>query len=178
MLGFGTVLSPDSGCGYFGNSPGYTCPESGGLYVNLGGDVIFNHRYGAGFDVAWRGGQGNYENSGEPYRPVLWEFNGVYQPRVSKKFGVDLFGGIGVQSARFYTNGYSCVSYLYCTDYTSSNHFLIGLGGGVRYYFFHALFVRPEVHYYYIVGNTKVFSSSNVVRVGASIGYTIGGPNH
>jgi hypothetical protein len=50
------------------------------------------------------------------------------------------------------------------------------LGGGVRYYVWHRLpnvYVRPEVHYYHIQNNVE-FNSSNLFRVGASIGYTFG----
>jgi len=186
MIGFGTVTSPsNSTCGYFGGAGGnYVCPEKGGLYINLGGDVIFHQRLGAAFDVAWRGGQGAYQGSGatgqagQPYRPILFDFNGVYQPNISKKLGADVFGGIGWQSTRFYGYTYNtnCVYFGAC--YTSTNHFLIDGGAGLRYYFWHALFIRPEFHYYYIVGNTDTFSSSNIIRVGASIGYTIGGPDH
>ena len=178
MLGFGTITSPSSnGCGYFGGSGNYVCPEKGGLYVNIGGDVIFHRRYGAAFDIDWRGGQGNYENTGQPYRPILFDFNGVYQPRISKRVGADLMGGIGWQSTRFYNFNYStsCIYFYAC--YTSSNHFLIDAGAGVRYYFWHNAFIRPEVRYYYIMNNTTDFSSNNVIRLGASIGYTIGGPD-
>lgn len=178
-LGFGTITSPNSnGCGYFGGSGNYVCPEKGGLYVDLGGDVIFRHRYGAGFDVDWRGSQGNYQNTGQPYRPILFAFNGIYQPNISKKLGADLLGGIGWQSTRFYNFNYStsCIYFYAC--YTSSNHFLIDAGAGVRYYFWHSVFIRPEFRYYYIKNNTTDFSSNNVIRVGASIGYTIGGQDH
>jgi hypothetical protein len=51
---------------------------------------------------------------------------------------------------------------------------MVDLGGGIRYYVWNHVFVRPEVRYYHIVNNTDVFSSDNVFRVGASIGYTIG----
>jgi hypothetical protein len=36
------------------------------------------------------------------------------------------------------------------------------------------MFLRPEVRYYHIVNNGDNFTSDNVFRVGASIGYTIG----
>jgi hypothetical protein len=149
-------------------------PEKGGFYPSIGADVIFHKRIGFGFDVAWRGGQGNYAGLGIPYRPILFDFNGVYQPKLSKKAGLDLMGGIGWQSTRFY--GYqptsSCVYFGAC--YVSSNHFLVDVGGGIRYYVWGHVFLRPEVHYYHIVNNTTDFSNNNVVRVGASIGYTIG----
>lgn len=151
------------------------CPEKGGFYADINADVIFHKREGFEFDAAWKGSQGAYGGTGgQPYRPLLFSFNGMYQPRLSKKAGIDLLGGIGWQSTRFYgyqpTSG--CVYFGAC--YVSSNHFLVDVGGGLRYYVWGHVFVRPEARFYHIVNNTDVFSNSNVVRVGASIGYTIG----
>jgi hypothetical protein len=174
MFGFGTAMSPGAAaCG--GTSSGnFACPEKGGLYTNISADVIFKRRVGFGFDAAWRSSQGNYGGLGIPYRPILFDFNGVYQPRLSKKAGLDLMAGIGWQSTRFYgyTPTFSCQALGAC--YTSSNHFLVDIGGGIRYYVWGHVFVRPEAHYYKIMNNTDDFTSGNVVRVGASIGYTIG----
>jgi hypothetical protein len=50
----------------------------------------------------------------------------------------------------------------------------VDVGAGIRYYAYGHLFIRPEVHVYHILNNTDVFTNNNVVRVGASIGYTIG----
>jgi hypothetical protein len=173
MIGFGTALSPGAaGCGV--NPGNFTCPEKGGLYMNLGADVIFHKHVGFGFDAAWKASQGNYGGFGIPYRPILFDLNGVYAPRLSKTVGVDFMGGIGWQSTRFY--GYqptsNCVFFGAC--YTSSNHFLVDLGAGVRYYVWGHAFVRPEVRYYHVLNNGDNFSSGNVIRIGASIGYTIG----
>jgi len=174
MLGFGTVTSPGSTACGAQSSGNFACPEKGGLYPNLSFDVIFHKRVGFGFDAAWRGSQGNYGGLGIPYRPILFDFNGVYQPRLSKKAGLDLMGGIGWQSTRFYgyTPTFSCQALGAC--YTSSNHFLVDIGGGIRYYVHGHIFVRPEAHYYKIFNNTADFTSDNVVRIGGSIGYTIG----
>jgi hypothetical protein len=172
MIGFGTVMSSGSS-----NCTQGSCfvPEKGGLYTNISGDVVFKKRVGFNFEAAWKTSQGNYAGLGIPYRPILFDFNGLYQPQLSKKVGLDLMGGIGFQTTRFY--GYqptsSCVYFGAC--YSSSNHFLVDVGGGIRYYVWGHMFVRPEAHYYHIVNNTADFSSNNIVRVGASIGYTIGG---
>lgn len=174
MFGFGTVMSQNApACSYNATTGFPLCPERGGLYTNIGGDVIFHRRMGIGFDIDWRTRQGTYGISGQPYRPILWDFNGVYQPRLGKKAGLDLFAGIGWQSTRFYSGNYTCGAFS-CTNYTSSNHFLIDVGGGIRYYVWNHVFVRPEARYYYINNNTSDFTSNNVFRVGASIGYTIG----
>jgi len=173
MLGFGTVVSPGAAsCA----STGYVlCPEKGGLYINLGADVIFHRRVGFGFDAAWKASQGQYGGpGGQPFRPILFDFNGVYQPKLTKKVGADLMGGIGWQSTRFYgiVNTFGCFQLGQC--YQSSNHFLVDLGAGLRYYVWGHVFVRPEVRYYKVFNNTSDFTSGNIVRVGASIGYTIG----
>jgi hypothetical protein len=175
MLGFGTVMSPGaSSCTVDATTGQVNCPEKGGLYTNIGADVIFHRRFGFGFDTTWRSSQGNYGGLGIPFRPIIFDFNGVYQPRLSKKAGLDLMGGIGWQSTRFYgfTPTFSCEQLGAC--YQSSNHFLVDIGAGLRYYVWGHVFVRPEVRYYKVFNNTVDFTSGNVVHVGASIGYTIG----
>jgi len=174
-IGGGTLLSSGSSCTIDNNTGNLICPEKGGTYLNLGADVIFKNRIGAAFDVNWKASQGEFGGpGGQPYRPLLFTFNGVFQPRLSKKAGIDLFGGIGWQSTRFY--GYTptsgCVYFGAC--YVSSNHFLVDVGGGIRYYVWGHMFLRPEVRVYHILNNSDNFTSGNVIRVGASIGYTIG----
>jgi hypothetical protein len=82
--------------------------------------------------------------------------------------------GIGWQTTRFYGFQYttSCLTFGSC--YTSNNHFLEHFGGGLRYYVWGHVFIRPEAHFYHIMNNTDVFTNNNIIRVGASIGYTIG----
>jgi hypothetical protein len=149
--------------------------EKGGTYLNIGFDVVpFHHRLGFGFETAWRASQGA-DVYGQPYRPILYDFNAVFQPKLGKKLGADFMAGIGGQSTRFYTaNPTSCSYFSGCIYYVSSNHFMEHLGGGIRYYVWHHVFVRPEVHYYHVHNNTSDFTSNNLFRVGASIGYTIG----
>jgi hypothetical protein len=174
MLGFGTIMSPGASSCTAGAAGQVTCPERGGLYMNLGADVIFHRRMGFGFDAAWRASQGDYGGLGIPYKPLLFDFNGVYQPKLSKKAGLDLMAGLGWQSTRYYglVNTFGCYQLGQC--YQSSNHFLFDLGAGVRYYAWGHVFVRPEVRYYKIFNNSADFTSGNILRVGASIGYTIG----
>ncbi len=173
MIGGGTLLSssPATGLGNF-QQPA----EKGGAYINISGDVVtFKHRYGFGVETAWRASQGNYPDYEDTtYRPILTDFNAVFQPKITKKIGADLFGGIGVASTRFYVPEVTSCSYFSgCINYSSSDHFMEDLGGGLRYYVWNHFFVRPELHYYHIQNNVE-FNSNNVFRVGASIGYTIG----
>jgi hypothetical protein len=171
MFGGGTLLSSSNSNSSAGPS------ENGGTYLNIDGDVVgFKKRLGFNIGTAWRASQGDYgSGTGITFRPILTDFNALYQPRLGKKFGLDLFGGIGIASSRFYVPQIvSCNIGSGCINYTSSNHFMEDLGGGIRYYAWHHFFVRPEVHYYHIQSNTDQFNSNNAVRVGASIGYTIG----
>ncbi len=174
MIGFGTVMAPStSTCSTF--SPTCVGAEKGGLFTTLSGDVIFHKRIGFNFEASWRTKQG-LDQFQQLYRPILFDFNADYQPRITKKVGLDLLGGIGWQTTRFYGFQYTtnCLDFGSC--YTSNNHFLVDGGVGLRYYAYGNFFVRPEVHFYHILNNSDVFTNNNVIRVGASIGYTIGGP--
>jgi outer membrane protein with beta-barrel domain len=172
-FGFGTITSPGSASCSVNSSGFFVCPEKGGLYPNISADVIFRRRIGFAYDITWRGGQGAYPGTGQPYRPIINTFDAIYQPRISKKVGLDLKAGIGIQSTRFYSNQYVC-GFTGCINYNTSSHFLFNAGAGLRYYVWNHVFVRPEVVYYGIHNNTSDFSGSNVFRVGATIGYTIG----
>jgi hypothetical protein len=172
FLGGGTLVSsgscdPNTGL----------CPEKGGLYINLGGDVVFYKHLGVNVETAWRATQGVYISQELNYRPILTDFNLLFQPHLSKKAGLDLMAGIGSADTRFYAPGASSPGY---ANYVSTDHFMEHLGGGIRFYPWHHIFVRPEVHYYHIQNNNNLnnngyFSTNNVVRVGASVGYTFGG---
>ena len=168
FIGGGTLMSS--------SNPSGLPAEKGGLYINLGGDVVFYKHLGVNVETAWRATQDVYVAGQENYRPILTDFNLLYQPRLNKKVGFDLLAGIGAGDTRFYAPGPSCSG---CVNYVSTDHFMEHLGGGIRYYAWHHVFVRPEVHYYHIQSNNNInnngaFNSNNVVRVGASIGYTIG----
>ena len=59
-----------------------------------------------------------------------------------------------------------------CSTHLNSNHFLLHVSGGFSYRVWRNFFVRPEAHYYHIFNNTNDFHSDNVLRLGASVGYT------
>ncbi len=173
FMGGGTLLSSATTTGGFPS-------EKGGAYINIGGDVVFYKHFGVNVETAWRATQGPYgTGTGLNFRPILTDFNGLYQPHLGKKIGLDLMAGIGAADARFYLQGIG-QSLGYYNNYVSTDHFDEHLGAGIRYYVWHHLFVRPEIHYYHVQNNNSIqdngaFSSDNLVRVGASVGYTIGG---
>jgi hypothetical protein len=148
---------------------------SGGAYPAFSGDFLIHHNFGVQGEVAWRASQGDYAGFGIPYRPLLWDFNGIYAPRVGR-IGGELMAGIGALSSRFYQNQIvSCSSFIgSCTNYVSSNHFAVHVGGGIRLYVLHSVFVRPEAHYYFVRNADVDFTSNSVFRVGASLGVSFG----
>jgi hypothetical protein len=169
FMGGGTLESPSA-------SNGSNPSMSGGTYLNIGGDVLPIKHFGFNIETAWLATQGVYE-TGLNYRPILTDFNFLYQPHLGKKIGLDLMAGIGAADTRFYTPGASYAGY---ANYSSTDHFMTHLGGGIRFYVWRRVFVRPEVHYYYILDNNSptdngYFNSNSAVRVGASVGYTFGG---
>jgi len=146
---------------------------TGAAYPGFSGDVLFWHHVGIGGEVFWRASQAdNYLGSGFNYRPLFYDFNAVYSPKLASHTYLELVGGIGALSTRFYT-GTTCGPYS-CSNYQSSNHFDGDFGAGIKFYPKGGFFVRPEARVYLINNNTD-YSSWYVTRFGASIGYTFGG---
>jgi opacity protein-like surface antigen len=170
FIGGGSLFSSSSSNGGFPS-------EGGGLYLNLGGDVVVHNRVGFNVETAWRATQGVYVSGVENFRPILTDFNLLFQPKLGSHAGLDLMGGIGVGATRFYVPG---PSYAGVPNYASTDHFMEHLGAGIRYYVWKHIFVRPEIHYYHIQSNSSInnngaFNTDNVFRAGASVGYTFGG---
>jgi Outer membrane protein beta-barrel domain len=164
-VGGGTVFSPRNSSASVANLPP---PERGGVYPSVSANVRLKDHLGLNVEAAWRDKKANYYGY-ESYRPLLMDVNGLFQQRLTKRVGVDLLGGVGLASNRFYLPD-SCYAPA-GTCYTSGTHFMEHLGIGVRYYFWRRFFVRPEAHYYRIQDN-EGFHSDNLLRVGASLGYT------
>ena len=145
----------------------------GGGYPSFSGDFLFfgpRKMIGVGGEVTWRAHQ-NVDIFFEPYRPILYDFNVVVAPSLGKSAQVELQGGIGAESLRFYQPVFNC-TFFGCTNYSSSNHFLTHVGGGLRFYFFHNLFIRPEAHVYLIHNNFE-FAGPRVTRYAVSLGYSL-----
>jgi len=153
-------------------------PEKSGLYPGVSvthtfADLFgYKNRLGFNIEFAALARRGLYDGF-QGYRPILYDFNAVYQSHVDKKTAIDLMAGIGGERLLFYRQLGACVSPTGCQFMYNANHFLIDAGGDVRYTFWKRFFIRPEAHFYRIVNNYE-FHSGNVVRLGASIGYTFG----
>lgn len=168
-FGLSTVNGPSAS-----SATGNYAPQNigGGAYINFSGDYLMWHSFGVGGQISWRASQ-NLWGGQLPYRPIFYDFNGVYAPRISKNLGVELQGGIGAESVRFYTGNVTCSAFSGCSNYQSTNHFLGHFGGGVRLYAKGNFFIRPEAHVY-LVRNNFEFSGARATRYGMSIGYSWG----
>lgn len=156
------------------NSGNFFAPTmGGGTYLNFSGDFLLRHHLGMEGEIAWRAHQNLYQGY-QPYRPLFYDFGGIWSQRFNRYFGAEASAGIGAESLRFYNNYYTCGFITGCTNYTSSNHFMGAFGAGLKIYPWHNVFVRPEARLY-LIRNNYEFNSNHVLRAGVSIGYTFGG---
>ncbi len=103
-----------------------------------------------------------------PFRPIFFDFNAVYSPKLASHAYLELTGGIGAIDNRIYCQG--CGNG-YNTNYSSDKHFMGDFGVGVKLYPARNFFVRPEAKLY-LINNNLLFSSPRATRYGLSIGYT------
>lgn len=153
------------------NVSGNFSPQSigGGAYPAFSADYLFKHNLGLGAEVAWRASQASYGGF-QPYRPIFYDFNGIWVPQLGKRAAAEMMAGIGAETVRFYQPTFVC-TFTGCTNFVSNNHFLGHVGGGIRLYVSEHFFIRPEAHVYFIHNNVE-FSSGRATRYGMSIGYS------
>ena len=144
---------------------------NGGAYPGFSGDVLFLHNFGIGAEIYWKGTQGNYAGDPTlPYRPIFFDFNAVYAPKIASHVYAELVGGIGAQDTRLYCQG--CGNG-YNTNYSSDKHFLGDFGGGLKLYPKGRL-LRSSRGTRLLREQQQLFSSARATRYGVSIGYTFG----
>jgi hypothetical protein len=164
----GSSMFAPSGSQAFGDHE----PQSldGGIYPSVSADYLFFHqRIGVQGEISWRWNNSTYLPGfvNLPYKPLFYDFNAIWVSKpIRRKFNVEVLGGAGVQNTRFYLagcNGSDC--------FGTSNHLMVDVGGGIKYYAWRHFFVRPEGRFMIIRKNVE-FSSDHATRYGFSIGYT------
>lgn len=169
-LGFGVsgikgTSANNAGTNFFPQDVG------GGVFPTFSGDFLLFKHFGIEGEVSWRATR-NLSQGFLPFRPIFYDFGAIYAPPLGKHAALELTTGLGGESIRFYQGFLTC-NFFSCTDFTSSNHLLWELGGGLRLYTWHNVFVRPEARFY-LVRNNFEFSSNHATRLGVSIGYSFG----
>lgn len=172
------MMDSSSGVTYdtFGTGNPYTTPRLGGTIGKVGADFMITPHFGIGAQTDFRFSQGAY--LGLNYRPLFYDFNGVWMPIAHSKRVVPEFqAGLGAVNLKFYYPQSSCNVLSGCstssTQVDSSNHFQVHLSAGVRFYATSHLFVRPQVDLRY-VNNFSQFGNNWVPEYGASVGWTFG----
>ena len=165
-FGVGTLTAP-SAASATGNHQAVSL--TGGAYPVFSADLLLKRDFGVSGELAWRGSRNLYAGF-QPYRPLFYDVNGIYVPKLGKRVAGELSAGIGWESLRFY-QGFTTCGAISCTDFVSSNHFMGHFGAGLRYYFSGHFFVRPEANLY-LVRNNQEFSSPRATRFGVSLGYS------
>src|SRR6478672_1574014 len=165
-LGVGTLTAPSASSASGNHQP---VSLTGGAYPVFSANLLLTKQFGVSGELAWRGSRNLYAGF-QPYRPLFYDFNGLYSPKLGKSAAAELSAGIGWESLRFYQGTFVCNGFTGCTDFVSSNHFMGHFGAGLRYYFRGHFFVRPEADLY-LIRNNQEFSSPRATRFGVSLGY-------
>jgi hypothetical protein len=152
----------------------YGTPSLGGFFSTIGGDVIFFHGLGVGGEVSFRNGRTAY--AGLTYRPSFYDVNAVYK-RSFGSFAVEGQGGAGRANFNFYYTPTFCAGFPQgCQSTTGqaagANYLEWHFAGGVRYYAYKGLFVRPTIELRR-VDRLTYFSSQWIPQYSVAIGYTI-----
>jgi len=111
-FGASTLNSPSSTTPTFIFGPQ---PLNGGTYLSISGNqIFFKDQVGVGGEISWKASQALYAGY-QPYRPIFWDFNGVWVPKIGKRAEGEFQAGIGAESIRFYNNFYTC-NFTSCTN--------------------------------------------------------------
>ena len=140
-----------------------------GTWPVISGSFVTAKRFGVEGEVAWRAKQNLYDGF-QPFRPILWDINALYAPKLGNRATLELLGGIGQEDVRFYTGATNC-GFTGCTNFVSEKHLMGDVGAGLRLYATKNFFIRPEARFYFARNNFD-FSGSHFVRGGVSLGFT------
>jgi hypothetical protein len=190
-LGFGSLHDSATGGGLdntsslipFGTcTPGSTdanCQATGGLggfFLGFGGDIMFTHHLGGGFQASIQPVQGNYGPL--QYRQAFYDVKGIYAPINRKRAVLQLMGGIGEARTSFSFNQSGCIGTAVCTSQNepvgAANHFDVNFSAGVQIFLTEHIFVRPQFDFHYVPGLTNQFGSDAVPGGSVWVGYNFG----
>jgi hypothetical protein len=178
-VGLGTVTDASNGqaLDLFGTGTPINTPRLTGLYATVGGGFMFTDHFGAGAEINWRAGQGDY--AGVNYRPIFYDFNGIWQPLKTKRFVPEIQAGVGGVAVHFNANAQSCIDPLVgCQTVNvgseSSNHFQTHFAVAARIYATPRIFFRPAVDVHW-VNDFFQFGSNWVPEYTMGLGYSFGG---
>ncbi|MBI3645894.1 MAG: hypothetical protein HY233_08015 [Acidobacteriales bacterium] len=165
-VGMSTVTAPSAS-----EAQGNHAPQSltGGAFPSFSADILLFKNFGVQGEFGWRATRGQWLGV-QPFRPMFYDFNAIFVPRLAERTYLELLAGLGSQATRFYQPTQVCDPFA-CRNFVTVNHFMGHFGVGLKVYPARNFFVRPEAHLY-LVNDNQEFSSGRAVRYGISIGYT------
>ncbi|HLH04085.1 MAG TPA: hypothetical protein VKX25_15070 [Bryobacteraceae bacterium] len=177
FFGVGTATAPSSNSliDTFQDGNLFSTPKMAGTFGKVGGDILITPHFGINAETDFRFKQGAY--AGLNYRPIFYDFNGVWLPFGDrlKRVVPELEGGLGGASIKFYYSSSYCDAFAGCSTSNqyieSSNHFQLHMAAGVRFYVTHHIFIRPQIDAHW-VNNFYQFGSNWVPEYGASVGWS------
>jgi hypothetical protein len=178
-FGMGTTQVGASPYPFVDNNTGESvpAPHMGGVFGTFGGAIMLKPHFGFGGQVSLRFAQGDFAGFG--YRPIFYDFNGIWTPQIYKieKVIVPEFqGGLGGLNLRFYdpsTYYYDYNSGRYTNFAGSSNHFQLHAAAGLRFKLKPRVWVRPMVDYHWVRNlDRNEFGSNNVFSYSIAIGFS------
>jgi hypothetical protein len=153
-------------------------PRMGGFLETIGGDFIFFHHLGIGAETSFRKGRSAYAYL--EYRPSFYDFNVVYQPlTIARRLTPEIQAGYGEADLNFYYTPQICYKLPQgCGPATgealSVSDPQVHLAGGLRFYVYKGLFVRPQMDVRRVQNNfSSYFGSSWVSEYSVALGYTL-----
>jgi hypothetical protein len=176
-FGVGTATDGSSGASIdpFGTGNPFTTPKITGTFLDAGATVMLTKHYGAGADINWRASQGNY--AGLLYRPVFYNFDGVWTPVSTKRFEPEVHLGLGGMHLGYSFSQTNCNEIIGCNTSTesvgNSNHFQVHGALAARLYLTDHVFVRPAIDAHFVNNNFQ-FGSNWVPEYSVALGYSFG----
>ena len=171
-FGMGTARdgSTDQLIDIFGTGNYLSTSGMGGVFGTVGGGLMIRPTLGVGAEVTFRFAQGDYAGAG--YRPIFYDFNGIWAPFGSKRVMPEIQGGLGGLNLRFYGGSqyYDPYTGTYTNYAGSINHFQLHIGAGLRIYFKEHIFLKPTYDYHWVTKLDQQFASKSVNRFSIAIG--------
>jgi hypothetical protein len=147
-----------------------------GLFLGLGGDIMFRKHFGAGAEMSFQPSQKSYGPLQD--RQMFYDVNGIYQPYATKRVALQLQGGVGGARTSFSYLQSSCVGSVVCSNSAqavgTATHFQVHAGVGVQFFLTEHLFIRPQFDFHYVPGLNQQFNSNAVPAATVWIGYNLG----
>lgn len=153
-----------------------TTPSLDGVFGTIGGGVFLKPSFGVGAQISFRFTKGDY--LAYQYRPIFYDFNGMWTPISTKRVMPEFQAGFGGASVRFYDASQPYYDYntgRYSTFAGSSNHLQLHLAAGLRFFVKPHMFIRPQIDYHWVRNLSQDplgFKSDSIFEYTIAIGYS------